>query len=475
MAQSSGWIETDIPARLDRLPWGRWHWLIVIGLGVTWLLDGLEVTLAGALAGMLQNPLSLGLSETQVGISATAYLAGTVAGALVFGYATDRLGRRKLFFLTLLLYLAATGLTAFSWNYPSFVVFRTLTGAGIGGEYSAINSAIDELIPARVRGHVDLVINSTFWIGAAIGGLASIVLLDSGWFGPDTGWRLAFGIGAILGIGILFVRRHVPESPRWLLIHGRHEEAESILRAVEAAVASHELPPPDPASRIRLRVRRRTPWTEIRRSMLHDHRGRSVLGLILMASQAFFYNAIFFTYGLVLMRYYGTPAARVGYYILPFAMGNFAGPLLIGRLFDSIGRKIMITITYASSGILLFVTGWLFKDGLLTTGTQTAAWSVIFFVASAAASSAYLTVSELFPLEIRALAIAVFFAAGTLVGGVAAPALFSRLIATGSRDALFGGYVAASALMAGAAVAELFLGVAAERKSLESISKPLSG
>ncbi|HEX4277556.1 MAG TPA: MFS transporter, partial [Bryobacteraceae bacterium] len=472
MVESPNWIETDIPARLDRLAWCRWHWLIVIGLGITWLLDGLEVTLAGSLAGMLRSPQSLGLSEAQVGVSATAYLAGAVIGALIFGHATDRLGRRKLFFLTLLLYLTATGLTAFSWNFASFITFRALTGAGIGGEYAAINSAIDELIPARVRGQVDLIINGTFWIGAAVGSLASIVFLNTRWFGPDIGWRLAFGIGAALGIAILLVRRHIPESPRWLLTHGRPQEAEKVLAEVEAAVAKSGCSLPPAAGRVHLVAREYTPWHEIWQAMVHDHRSRSVLGLILMAAQAFFYNAIFFTYGLVLMRYYGTSPERIGIYLLPFALGNFFGPVVLGKLFDSFGRKPMIAITYAGSGILLLITGWMFEHGMLSAATQTVAWSVIFFIASAAASSAYLTVSEIFPLEIRALAIAVFFAAGTLVGGVAAPALFSRLIASGSRAILFRGYAAAALLMMIAASAELMIGVAAERQPLESISAP---
>jgi MFS family permease len=471
MTRPARWIATDIPARLDRLPWSRWHWLIVVGLGVTWLLDGLEVTLAGSLVGMLRSPKSLGLSESQVGFSATAYLAGAVIGALVFGYATDRLGRRKLFFLTLLLYLTATGLTAFSWNFASFVLFRTLTGAGIGGEYAAVNSAIDELIPARVRGHVDLVINATFWIGAAIGALASIALLDSGWFAPNVGWRLAFAIGAALGCAILFVRRHIPESPRWLLTHGHEKEAERILSHVENT-AIGDLPKSNAV--VHLAVHDRTPWAEIFRSMFRDHRSRSILSLTLMVAQAFFYNAIFFTYGLVLMRYYNIPAGGIGLYMLPFALGNFLGPLLIGKLFDSVGRKPMIAITYAGSGMLLLITGWLFQDHLLSATMQAASWSVIFFIASAAASSAYLTVSEIFPLEIRALAIAIFYAAGTLIGGVSAPALFSRLIATGSRALLFRGYAAAAALMVAAAAVEVFLGIAAERQPLESIAAPLS-
>jgi MFS family permease len=469
------WIETDIPARLDRLPWSRWHWLIVIGLGITWLLDGLEVTLAGSLAGMLQNRASLGLTEAQIGSSATAYLAGAVIGALFFGHATDRLGRRKLFFLTLSLYLTATALTALSWNFASFVTFRALTGAGIGGEYAAINSAIDELIPARVRGHVDLTINATFWIGAAAGSLASIVFLNERWFAPNIGWRFAFGIGAVLGLAILFVRRHIPESPRWLLTHGRAEEANQVLAGVEREITNEGYPLPPAEGTVHFSARPHTPWREIWQAMAYEHRSRSVLGLILMAAQAFFYNAIFFTYGLVLMRYYGTPAGSIGLYLLPFALGNFLGPLLIGRLFDTFGRKPMIAITYAGAGVLLLATGWMFEQGMLSAASQTFAWSAIFFVASAAASSAYLTVSEIFPLEIRALAIAFFFAAGTLVGGVAAPALFAALIATGSRQILFEGYAAAAILMIAAAIGELLLGVAAERQPLESITAPLSG
>ena len=472
MSAPAGVVETDVPARLDRLPWSRWHWMVVVGLGITWLLDGLEVTLAGSLVGMLRSPQSLGFTEAEIGGTATAYLAGAVVGALVFGYATDRLGRRKLFFLTLILYLVATGLTAFSWNFCSFVIFRVLTGAGIGGEYAAINSAIDELIPARVRGHVDLIVNATFWIGAAVGSLASILLLDTGWFAPNIGWRFAFAIGAMLGCAILFVRRHIPESPRWLMTHGQEAEAERIVAQVERAVVGVSLPAP--AGHVHLVVRERSPWREIWQSMLRDNRKRSVLGCVLMVSQAFFYNAVFFTYGLVLLRYYGVSPEHVGIYLLPLALGNFAGPLLIGKLFDTVGRKPMIASTYALSGVLLFATSWMFREGLLTARTQAISWSVIFFVASSAASSAYLTVSEIFPLEIRALAIAIFYACGTLVGGVAAPALFARLIETGSRTVLFYGYAAGSALMVIAAGVELWLGIAAERQPLEKISAPLT-
>jgi MFS family permease len=466
--------ETDVPARMDRLPFSRWHWLVVIGLGITWLLDGLEVTLAGSLAGILQSPETLGLSAAQVGVSATAYLVGAVVGALVFGYATDRLGRKRLFTLTLILYLTATAATALSWNFWSYMMFRALTGAGIGGEYAAINSAIDELIPARVRGHVDLAINATFWIGAALGAAATVVLLDANRFPPALGWRFAFGIGAFLGLVILFLRHFVPESPRWLVIHGRGEDAERIVGEIEAKVAKHSGPLPPAHGTLKLRVRRRTPWREIWRAMAHQHRSRSLLGLALMIAQAFFYNGVFFTYGLVLVRFYHVPAGRLGWYLFPLAFGNFVGPLVAGRLFDSIGRKPMIFATYALSGLLLAATAILFASGKLTLHTQVLAWTLTFLVASSASSAAYLTVSEIFPLEIRALAIAIFYASGTLVGGVAAPALFGVLIGSGSVKGLMWGYLAAAGLMIGAAIVEATVGVKAERRSLESIASPLS-
>lgn len=467
-------VESNIPARLDRLPWSRWHWLIVIALGITWVLDGLEVTLAGAIGAVLKRPDTLGLSDAQVGASATCYLLGAVAGALLFGYATDRLGRKRLFIITLAIYLIATALTALSWNFFSYALFRALTGAGIGGEYSAINSAIDELIPARVRGRVDLIINGSFWIGAAIGAAATIGLLDTGIVPISIGWRLAFGIGAVLGLIIIFLRHSVPESPRWLMIHGREHEAEETVAAVERKITAHPERLPQPAHTIRIRTRSHTPWSEIWRSMFIEQRTRSILALTLMVTQAFFYNAIFFTYALVLVRFYNLPAQRVGLYLFPFALGNFAGPLLLGRYFDSFGRRQMITVTYALSGILLALSGWLFLKGFLTAQTQALAWTVIFFIASCAASSAYLTVSEIFPLEIRGMAIAVFYALGTFVGGVGAPLLFGVLIGTGSRTALFAGYLIGAGLMIIAAVVEATIGVPAERQSLEDITRPLS-
>lgn len=467
-------IESDIPARLDRLPWCRFHWLVVIALGITWVLDGLEVTLAGALGAVLTRPDTLGLSDAEVGLSATCYLLGAVIGALGFGYATDRLGRKKLFTITLLLYLAATALTALSWNFFSYALFRALTGAGIGGEYSAINSAIDELIPARVRGRVDLIINGSFWIGAAIGAAATIGLLDSGILPISLGWRLAFGIGAVLGVIIIFLRHAIPESPRWLMIHGRKGEAEDAVAQIERRITAHPETLAAVRGTIRIRPRHHTPLREIWQAIFHDHRRRSLLGLALMTSQAFFYNAIFFTYALVLVKFYDLPAQKVGLYLFPFALGNFFGPLALGHLFDTIGRKQMISVTYALSGVLLAISGWMFQQDLLTATTQAVCWTVIFFVASAAASSAYLTVSEIFPLEIRGLAIAVFYACGTFAGGVAAPSIFGVLIQTGSRTTLFYGYLAGAALMIAAGVVEASIGVKAEGKELEEITTPLS-
>jgi MFS family permease len=460
-----------VPARLDRMPWSRWHWLIVISLGATWILDGLEVTLAGSLAGILTRRETLGLSESEIGASASCYLAGAVIGALLFGYGTDRFGRKKLFFITVAVYLLGTALSAFSWNFWSYAFFRALTGAGIGGEYTAINSAIDELIPARVRGRVDLIINGSYWIGAALGSGATVILLDPQRFPISSGWRLAFGIGATLGLIVIFFRRWIPESPRWLMIHGRNSEAEAIVDQVErqiGVVASNDLPP------TRIHTRTHTPWHEIWNAVAHQHRHRSFLGFVLMTTQAFFYNAIFFTYGLVLMRFYGVPEQNVGGYLLPFAIGNFFGPLVLGHLFDTIGRKQMIAATYGIAGILLALTAWLFRAGVLTAQTQTIAWTIIFFIASAAASSAYLTVSEIFPLEIRAFAIAIFYAVGTLAGGVFAPWLFGWIIGAGSSAGLFTGYLVAAGLMIFGAIIELLFGVPAERRPLEHIAAPLS-
>ncbi len=466
-------IETRIPERMDRLPWSKWHWLVITGLGITWVLDGLEVTLAGTVGGVLKTTLHM--SDQQVGESATTYLIGAVIGAIVFGYATDRLGRKKLFTITLLIYLIATACSALSWNFWSYAIFRCITGMGIGGEYSAINSAIDELIPARVRGQVDLFINATYWLGAAGGATATIFLLNANLVPANLGWRLAFLAGAALGLLIIFIRRFIPESPRWLMTHGQEDEANRTVDEVEKQVREQFGSLPELEGKpLRLKVRFHTPWKEVFDSMLRKNASRSLLGLTLMVAQAFFYNAIFFTYALVLIRFYNVPPQKTGLYLLPFALGNVLGPLLMGRLFDTIGRKPMIVLTYAGSGILLAITGWLFGMGVLTARTQSLCWTAIFFVASCASSAAYLTVSEIFPLEIRALAISIFYAAGTLIGGVGAPSIFGHLIGESTRQPLVYGYYGGAALMILGAVAEAFLGVKAEGQSLENVSAPLA-
>jgi len=464
-------VETDIPARLDRLPWGRFHTLVIAALGITWILDGLEVTLAGSVAGALKSSPQLHLTDAQIGLSASLYLVGAVSGAIIFGWLTDKLGRRRLFNVTLGLYLCATALTAFSTDFYTFALFRMLTGAGIGGEYAAINSAIQELIPARYRGHTDLVVNGSFWIGAALGAGGAVVLLQPGFLPPDVGWRVAFGIGAVLGLVILYLRRFLPESPRWLMTHGRIDEAHQVLDEIErnmgVPMEAENLP------RIRL-VRREVGLVHVARTLFRTYPRRSLYCLILMASQAFFYNAIFFTYALVLGKFFAVPDERIGLYILPFAAGNFLGPLLLGRLFDTVGRKQMIIVTYALSGLLLAGTALLFVNGMLSATGQTIAWSVVFFFASAAASAAYLTVGESFPLEMRGFAIAIFYSLGTALGGVAGPWLFGILIGTGERAAIGWGYAFGATLMILAALATIWFGIDAARRPLEHVAPPLS-
>ena len=476
-AQSrSDTFTTDVPARMDRLPWSRWHWLVVIALGITWIIDGLEVNLVANIAAVLVKPESLNFSPAQVGLLGTAYLVGAVLGSLVFGYLTDTLGRKKLFTVTLGLYLVAAFLTAFSWDFWSFAVFRFFTGAGIGGEYSAINSAIDELIPAKVRGRVDLAINGTFWVGAAAGSLASIVLLDPNYFRPDLGWRLGFGIGALLGLVVIFFRHSVPESPRWLMIRGRKEEAEAVVARIERAVLADPRigTLPEPEGTITVTPQGSIGFGRIARTMFRTYPRRTALGLALIISQAFLYNGVAFTFALILTQFFGVQPDRVGVYLLPFAIGNFLGPLLLGRFFDTVGRKPMIMGTYAASAVLLVLSGWMFSRGMLTPTTQTLIWAVIFFFASAAASSAYLTVSEVFPLELRGLAIALFFSTGTLLGGTAAPWLFGRLIEQQARVYVFYGDLFAAAILLATVVVVAFFGVKAEGASLESVAAPLS-
>jgi MFS family permease len=469
-------VTTLIPARLERLPWGRFHVLVITALGVTWILDGLEVTLAGSVAGALKTSPALHFSDPEVGIAASAYLSGAVLGALFFGWLTDRLGRKLLFFITIAVYLIATALTGAAWNDAMFFLFRFLTGCGIGGEYAAINSTIQELIPARFRGHIDLMINGSFWVGAALGALVAVGLLNPAWINPELGWRLAFLTGAVIGAVVFLMRMWIPESPRWLAIHGREAEGEAVVAGIEQRFidAGQHLDPVPESAAIRLRSRTHTPIGEALNALFVSNRVRTFVGLVLMAAQAFFYNAIFFTYALVLTRFFSVAAGDVGWYILPFAAGNFLGPVVLGRLFDTIGRRPMICATYAVSGLLLVICGALFERDLLTAATQTLAWMVVFFFASAAASAAYLTVSETFPIEIRALTIAIFYAIGTALGGVAAPFVFGKLIESGSRQSIFGGYVFAAILMFVAAIVAARYAVAAERKPLEQVATPLS-
>ncbi|MEV6664460.1 MFS transporter [Streptomyces nigra] len=476
-AETGRTITTDIPARLDRLPWSRWHWTIVIGLGTVWILDGLEVTVVGNIAPRLSEPGSgLPITSGQVtGLAAALYVAGACLGALFWGRLTDRWGRKKLFMITLAVYLAATALTAFSFHTWWFFLFRFLTGFGIGGEYAAINSAIDELIPAKFRGRVDLMINGSFWLGAVGGALLSIVALDTSIFAADVGWRLTFALGAVLALVILLVRRHVPESPRWLLIHGRDDEAERIVSSIERKVEEgREEPLPPAEGEITIKQRRSVTFMEIGRTVFAKYRRRATLGFALFIGQAFLYNAITFGFGAILTQFFDVPSGNTGYYFAVIAVGNFLGPLLLGRLFDTVGRRVMISSTYLLSGILLFGTAWLFDQGSLSATTMTACWCAVLFFASAGASSAYLTVSEVFPMETRAMSIAFFYALGTAAGGISGPLLFAKLTETGVVGDTVLAFQIGAGLMCAAGLVAAFLAVKAERRSLEDIARPLS-
>jgi MFS family permease len=469
-------IETDIPARLDRLPWARWHWMVLAGLGTVWILDGLEVNVVGVIGPRLTDESGgLGLSDTQVGLAASIYVVGACLGALLFGYLTDRFGRKRLFLGTLALYLLATVATAFSMNPAWFYVCRFLTGAGIGGEYAAINSAIDELIPARLRGRVDIVINGSFWLGTVLAAALSLPILNSDAIPADLGWRLMFALGAVLGLGVLFVRKHVPESPRWMFIHGHEEGAEEIVRGIEREVEAEtgkSLPAVE--ERISVRQRRSTGFGVIAKTMVRDYPKRSLLGLALFVGQAFLYNAVYFTYALVLDKFFKVPDGRVGLYLIPIGLGNLVGALALGRLFDTVGRRSMIAASYLLSGTLLIGTGLLFRHGSLSAVTLTACWCAVFFFASAGASAAYLTVSEIFPMETRAMAIAFFYAVGTGLGGIIGPTLFGKLVESGQVSQVTNGYFLGAGLMIAAGLVELAIGVEAAGRSLESLAPPLS-
>ncbi|WP_328555318.1 MFS transporter [Streptomyces sp. NBC_00358] len=474
---STGTVTTNVPARLDRLPWSRWHWMIVIGLGTVWILDGLEVTTVGNIAGRLSERGSgLAVSAAQVtGIAAALYVAGACAGALFFGWLTDRHGRKKLFMITLVVYLSATALTALSFDAWWFFTFRFLTGFGIGGEYAAINSAIDELIPARFRGRVDLVINGSYWLGAIGGALLSIVMLDTDVFPKDLGWRLTFGLGVVLGLVVLLVRRHVPESPRWQFIHGRGDDAEELVGSVEREIEEEKgAPLPQPEGEITIRQRRSVGFGVIAKTVFGHYPKRAVLGLALFIGQAFLYNAITFGFGSILTTFFDVPTGGTGYYFAVIAAGNFLGPLLLGKLFDTVGRRVMISSTYLLSGLLLFGTAWLFDRGSLNAVTMTACWCVVLFFASAGASSAYLTVSEVFPMETRAMAIAFFYAIGTAAGGISGPLVFADLTQSGVVGDTVLAFRIGAGLMCAAGLVAVFLAVNAERRSLEDIAAPLS-
>jgi MFS family permease len=467
------WVETDVPGRLDALEWSRWHWHMVLALGITWILDGLEASLVANVAPTLRHPDALGLSATAIGLANSAYLVGQVIGALCFGHLTDRFGRKRLFLVTLAIYLCSTAATGLASSYAVFVALRFLAGSGIGGEYSAINSAIDELVPARVRGAIDLAINGSYWVGVALGAGVTLILLDTRLFPISVGWRIAFGLGAVLGLAIMVVRRHLPESPRWLLSHGFVRDAVAIVEYIEAQVygaGGRARSGVAAIAAIKVQVTGTVGLRQLAHTLLRRYPRRTILGLSLMLSQAFLYNSIFFSYGLILERFHGVAPDRVGLYIVPFAIGNFFGPLLLGPLFDRLGRRTMIPLTYGLSGVLLLITGGLFVAGALNAVTQTVAWMIVFFVASAAASSAYLTVSELFPVELRGMAIAVFYSFGTLVGA-GAPAIFGAIVDTGDPQRLLAGYVLAAAMMLAAAGVGRVYGVDAERRSLEDLTR----
>ncbi|MGI8505227.1 MAG: MFS transporter [Solirubrobacteraceae bacterium] len=476
MSVQTATIDTRIPSRLDRLPWSRFHWRIIIGLGTVWILDGIEVTIVGAVGARLtEHGSGLGLSVSGVGTAAAVYVFGACTGALFFGQLCDRFGRKKLFMITLGVYIVSTVVTAFSFAPWFFYLARFFTGSGIGGEYAAINSAIDELIPARVRGRVDLIINGSYWAGSAAGSAAALVFLDTAIFAQDLGWRFAFGIGAVLGLGIILVRRKVPESPRWLFIHGREEEAEAIVGGVEQET-EHETGQTLSTVQDSIRVRQRQviPFREIARVAFKTYPKRSILCLSLFVGQAFLYNGLTFNLGTLITTFYGVSAATVPVFIIVFAIGNLLGPLILGRLFDTVGRKPMISATYLGSAAVAVVLGIVFVSVALTAESFIALIVVVFFLASAGASAAYLTASEIFPMETRALAIAFFYAIGTAVGGITGPLLFGHLIATGKKDQVAIGFFIGAAVMALGGVAELLFGVKAAGRQLEDIAQPLT-
>ena len=465
-------VRSLIPARMHDMPWSRFHWMVVFGLGTAWILDGLEVQIVAA--GGFEKSLSM--SSADVGLAGTVYLLGEVAGALVFGRLTDTLGRKKMFTLTLAVYLVGAALAGLAPTMELFLVCRFISGMGIGGEYSAVNSAIDELIPGKHRGRVDLAINGTYWLGAALGALASSILLDTDRFAENVGWRIAFFIGPVLGLAIIYLRRHIPESPRWMLTHGRAEEAEQIVSGIEQSVRDNgqELPHHDDSEARWIKAGKGLTGKQLSYVFFKLYPTRTVLGLSLMITQSFLYNAIFFTYALVLKNFYDLSAAQAALFFFPFAIGNLLGPLLLGPLFDTVGRRKMIGGCYAGSGVVLGISAFLFQADALTAVTHTAFWCVAFFFASAGASAGYLTVSETFPQEVRGQAISYFFCIAQVFGALG-PVLYGALIGDGTdRTPMFWGYLLATGVMLFGAVVAAVWGVDAEGKSLEEIAPPLT-
>jgi MFS family permease len=465
-------VRSLIPVRMDKMPWSRFHWMVILGLGTAWILDGLEIQIVAS-GGYAK---SLGMNATEIGLTATIYLVGQVAGALFFGRLTDKLGRKRLFVLTLALYLVGSAVAGLAPNMWFFWFFRFVSGMGIGGEYSAINSAIDELMPGRYRGRVDLAINGTYWAGAMIGSLASFYFLDTERFSENVGWRIAFFIGPVLGLGIIYLRRHIPESPRWLVTHGRGAEAEKIVADIEQSVRDHGQEPPrlDESQGWWIKAHEGVTFKQLRYVFFKLYPTRTLLGLTLMITQSFLYNAIFFTSSLVLQGFYGKTSSSAALYFFPFAIGNLLGPLLLGRFFDTVGRRKMIGGSYSIAAVVLFVSALLFKADVLTAGTHTALWCLSFFFASAGASAGYLTVSEIFPLEVRGQAISYFFSIAQLFGALG-PVIFGALVGEGTeRGPLFYGYVGASVIMLIGGLVAFKFGVDAEGKALEDIAPPLS-
>jgi MFS family permease len=473
-------IRSLIPARLDRLGWSRFHTMMVVALGVAWVLDGLEIVIASNVTPLISKPQALNLSSSEVAFAiGTVYLLGEVAGALFFGRLSDKWGRRNLFMITLGVYLFGGFLTALTSGHSHGWVYwlwasRFIAGMGIGGEYAAINSAIDELIPAKYRGRVDIAVNGTYWAGAFLGTIVTLLVEHN--LPASYSWRVAFVTGPIFGIVILFIRKNLPESPRWLLMHGREKEAEEQVKKIEDAVKASggSLGDVDDSKAIEIAPATNIGFVALARTLFVMYPRRAILGATLMITQSFLYNAIFFTYALVLTKVYGVPSSDTAYYFMVFALGNLIGPLTIGHLFDTIGRRRMISGTYLLSGALLALSAFLFKAGFLNATTQTICWCVVFFFASAGASAAYLTVSEIFPVEVRAKAIAVFFAIAQSFGAFG-PWIYGQLIGNGQDHfKVFIGYLIGAAVMIIGGVVAAALGVAAEGRSLEDIASPLS-